>query len=346
MNSWQIASTAWLRAIFFSAFFHTVALAAPLAPTETLTPAATSKGRLGDASEDSDSPWQATALFEVPGLEIGFRPPSGKGKETLYRPNSNLHVGGGLKYKGFGANINLPLPQTTASVRSQGQTDHFDLILDYQWEQGGFEIFYQSYRGFFVSDPGPIGKNPDGELNYTKRPDLTARNIGATYFWAFTPNAYGIKPRSLRPYAGRSHSGSWLLFSSINRYRLASEQSLFESKTGDRALDQLRAGDFTSLSVGGGYGHGFRNHAHVTDFHLLLGAGGQLQETEYLDSNANESRVAPVIKLGLRLEYGYLLSGWSFGGRLVADYVKTDIGGDAELQTTLTSFIIQAKTEI
>ena len=289
-------------------------------------------------------PVELTAGLDIPLFEFSFQPETSGLKTTTYKPNSQVNVGTGLRYRGYGGMIMLPLPSDEKEIRKKGKTSHFDIVLSKSFDWGSLDFFFSTYRGFYKEKDGEYDKNFKNEV-YPQRPDVNTRNFGLNTYYMLKPEKYHVRWESNRRGRGFKHSGSVLFIASANNFRVWGDHSLLEASDGILPDDhnQLRAGEFTSLSAGGGYGHEMTYDSNRMKMQMLLGFGPQWQRLE--SEAAVFTRTMAATKLAMTLNYEFLFEDWRFGMDMKFDQVTASLGS-VRLESQVTSLSLFARAEI
>ncbi len=289
-----------------------------------------------------ENPLAVSLSLEKPSLGMRFKPKSDDGratKETWLKPNAHVLWGLGLDYNGYGAVLALPLAQDQESVQRKGSTEHFDLILHRYWSGGGVDFFFESYKGFYRSNDGSSGDNDNS--TYTQHADVAAIHTGLNYYYVFSPDRYNIdvqvRERPNPVYAGLS-GGSLIALLALDYNKVSATSPFLKVEDGAGAIDShdlILAGEFSTATVGGGYGYTFIRGSHSVRGQLLMGLGPQQQHLTSLD-RTETTRTMTATKANLSSDYAFFWRNNIFGVNVRYDDLRTNLSS-YEMSTTVTS---------
>lgn len=267
---------------------------------------------------------------------------NGKAEQSAdYAPNAGFSVGFGLKYKDYGGSISFPVQPAAKEIEKKGNTDHFDIVLFKCWKWGGADLFLQSYKGFYRSDR----ENKNSEQSYFKRPDVNAINIGLNTYYLFAPESYQMEWGETHQNTGTKHSGSAIASTSINHFRINGSNSLLGDEThfSPDKSESMNKGEFTTLSLAGGYGYQFDFDATRMRSLLLVGLGPQWQTIE--SKNGEKKRMQLAQKVLLNMSFEHQLELIRFGMDIKFDEIGSDVGG-VKFSSNATSAVIYVRSDI
>lgn len=158
-----------------------------------------------------------------------------------YKPNNTYSLGVGAYIFELGVELAFAIPLREQSLERFGESEARDIGLNVLSKRWGVDAFYQRYKGFYILDREyePL---PD-EL-YPQRPDVNTKSFGFTGHYVFNHQKFSF--RSAYNFAERQlySKGSFLLFSSLYTFRVASDSSIIK---GDRSPEFGADVDFTRL---------------------------------------------------------------------------------------------------
>lgn len=175
--------------------------------------------------------------------------------KLAYRPNNSVGMGFGLYVFEVGAELTFAVPLAAERESLYGKTTATDLQLNLLGKNWGLDLFYQNYRGFYVSDPNQ--KIPAG-LPLPQRPDTRTQNLGINGIYAFNKkfslrSAYNFSERQ------RKSAGSLMLTGTLNFFDVDMDSAAYGSKYhatlgANNAFDRL---NMNTASISPGYSHTF-----------------------------------------------------------------------------------------
>ena len=136
---------------------------------------------------DNPNPWSLSFFIEVPTLQFALAPKNGE-RSTDFQPNDILSWGANLGYKGYSLDIAVPFPEEGDSVIRKGKTQHLDLVLGHYEKSWGGDVFYQTYKGFYLSN----GNEDGSDQVYPQRPDVRSHYYGLNLYYAFSPEQFPL----------------------------------------------------------------------------------------------------------------------------------------------------------
>jgi hypothetical protein len=156
--------------------------------------------------------------------------------------------------------LNLPSKEQNLAYKSNkpyskaiyGPSEARDLQLNILGKKWGIDVIHQKYKGFYIVDPKveiPIN------TPFPQRPDIETRNIGLSTNYTFNNKKFSF--RSAYNFVERqlTSTGSFLMFASLNSFKVAADSSLvgykYENVFGDDAkIYKIRT---TILGIAPGY---------------------------------------------------------------------------------------------
>jgi hypothetical protein len=169
-----------------------------------------------------------------------------------FKPNNSYSFGLGLYLFELNFELAFAIPLDEKSKSIYGSSKARDLQLNILGRKWGFDIVYQKYSGFYVTDKDD---EPEADIPYPQRPDIDSRNLGLTGNYIFNNKKFSF--RSVYNFAERQlySKGSFLVFSNIGSFRLTADSSILSSDQklvfGEQvSFTQLR---YTSISLAPGY---------------------------------------------------------------------------------------------
>jgi hypothetical protein len=171
---------------------------------------------------------------------------------VTYKPNNSYSFGVGTYLFELGFELTFAVPLEQKTIEIYGQSKARDLQLNVLGKKFGLDVFYQRYKGFYVTDSRV--SIPDA-TPYPQRPDIVSKNIGFTGNYVFNNQRFSFKSAynfSERQIFGK---GSFLLFASSGSFKLNSDSSIINNQqrvifTNDLAFTKLK---FATFAISPGY---------------------------------------------------------------------------------------------
>lgn len=238
-----------------------------------------------------------------------------------YEPNPGVNVGIYLKYKYVGVSIGTNQDPEQSEIDLKGQSKFQDYQFHFAFEQVGFDLFYQKYKGFYRAS-APKSEWEGEPLHYPLLHEMTQETMGISVFLIKSPRDFSYEAVFNQSYVQKKSGGSFLLFLSLNRFTIkndgpflpADQQTLY----GDvGSFDGLK---MTTLGAMFGWGHAFVFNRLFLGITAALGPAYQVAQyagTTYTDKSQVVGRST------LRLSLGYNGSSYFAGMSALADATQS-----------------------
>lgn len=281
-----------------------------------------------------EKPWLAAVVTEAPFYWFYLGAPAIRGQ--AYLPNFLPRVGARVGYKDFGAMMTVGVPLLGKSEQyRRGRSTEKGLALNSYWHQNAFDLYYQSFKGFYVSDPFTELK-PRKPARYPQLPDTSVTNYGLNWYYASRPERYSLRAAFDQSEFQLKSGGSWIFNPFYNHLEMflgavfipGSEEATVTS------LPNLASGRFDTFGMAAGYGYTYiHNHFFATG-QAALGPGFQYQRIQRSDGNdSNTTTVAGKLNVNIA-------SGWNHTEHLGGMKVLVDSLWSRVLHTEITSSMI------
>lgn len=169
-----------------------------------------------------------------------------------YKPNNTYSLGLGVYLFELGLEFSFAVPLQEKSIERYGESHARDLHLNILSKRWGVDAFYQRYSGFYITDSEnePLPTEP-----FPHRADIGTKNFGLTAHYVFNNQKFSF--RSAYNFSERQlySRGSFLLFTTLNTFRVASDSSVVDSHRladfgSQVTFTRLR---YTTFSIAPGY---------------------------------------------------------------------------------------------
>ncbi len=270
--------------------------------------------------------------------------------ELQYEPNGNSSIGLAFNYKwiGFGFSFKLANPEKDLDL---GQSRAFDFQTNLLFRKGVFDIFYQHYKGFYLSNSaGMIANWPDGDT-YLIRPDIAVRSVGANYTHVFNPKKFSYISSFSQTESQRRSAGSLILGLGLNYHRVWGDSSLVVSNLiypeafADDSIQQL-SGLSTSARFGYAYTLVIRQRFFLS---LSLDAGLSNNFSAYRSEDKNHYNLNIASNAAFKIAGGYNYKRW-FVGFTGANFVSlnkpTNENFLVRIQYGFVSFVVARRFQL
>ena len=130
-------------------------------------------------------------------------------KYLLIEPNGSTNIGIGFNYKWMGLGVAFGMPFINNDDDVYGKTKRFDFQLNLYGRTMGADIYFQRYKGFFIS-------NPDMLVSWDKKeyPILDEMQIiaaGASVYYFFNNKKFSYRAAFVRNEIQKKGQGSMIL---------------------------------------------------------------------------------------------------------------------------------------
>jgi hypothetical protein len=143
-----------------------------------------------------------------------------------FRPNRTYSFGVGLYLFEVGAELAVAIPVAEKKTTLFGKSKARDIQLNLLGKKFGLDMYYQRYRGFYVTDRD---NEPGKDQPYPQRGDIISRNLGLTGSYIFDSHKFSL--RSVYNFSEKQifSKGSFLALVNLSRFTLEADSSILES---------------------------------------------------------------------------------------------------------------------
>lgn len=228
-----------------------------------------------------------------------------------YRPNVNLRFGITAYYKWLGLGISLGNFFNLRNPNIYGNTSSVDLRLNAFSRTMAAEVYYQNYKGFYISHPA----KPDG--SYYVMPGLSTFSIGLAGYWIYNHHRYSIRAAYIQTERQKKSAGSVMLRPFFVYSKINSDNGLIPEEI--RIKYQIPLSkiitdvEFYSIGISPGYSYTwvFLNNFFISG---TIFPGVAFQFYNIRDMKKSWSDFEFSFKMGLRVTAGYNSDKWFIGG--------------------------------
>jgi hypothetical protein len=224
-------------------------------------------------------------------LSFDLENPKQVGNTLRFKPNNAYGFGLGMYVFDLGFELVFAMPVDEEKNSAFGTTRATDLQLNILSRQWGGDIFYQNYKGFYLSNPdSPI---PAGG-QYPQRPDVSTENIGVSCLYVLRPNKFSL--RSSFTFADRQlkSSGSLVFSATYNRFHLWADSVILNQHYATRIglVSPFTSLNYQTLGIAPGYSYNFIFRRMFLN--LSLGIGPAVQWLHYQDQSDQPHSITKV----------------------------------------------------
>lgn len=209
-------------------------------------------------------------------------------KRLWYRPGVSTTVGLGVRFKGIGLSYSFKLGQHPLMRSQIGQSEYFDLRINSLGHKFGYDVYYQDYRSYFISNlditgvrnfVNSLGSILNGDT-VLRRDDMHLQNLSANFFYIFNDTRFSYRAGFVFDERQLKSAGSFLLTGSLGWTRASADSSFIPpyDTLGFDPQAYYRLMDFYTLAVTPGYAH---NWVHRKGYFLTWGVSGMVGLLHY-----------------------------------------------------------------
>jgi Domain of unknown function (DUF4421) len=187
-------------------------------------------------------------------LTFELQNPDQSGNTVKFRPNNAFGLGLGMYVFDLGFELVFAVPLNQEKESNFGRTSAQDIQLNILSRSWGGDIYYQNYRGFYLSDPdSPIPASGA----YPQRADFRTENFGISGTYAFNHEKFSL--RSSFTFADRQlkSAGSFLLVGTYNSFRLSADSAILNNHYSTRLglTNSVKSLNYQTASIAPGYSY-------------------------------------------------------------------------------------------
>jgi hypothetical protein len=170
-----------------------------------------------------------------------------------FRPNRTYSLGVGLYLFEVAAELAVAIPVAEKKTDLFGKSKARDIQLNMLGKKFGLDMYYQRYRGFYVTDRD---NEPGRDMPYPQRGDIVSRNLGVTGSYIFNNKKFSL--RSVYNFSERQiySAGSFIALVNLGRFTLEADSSILDSSQElvftNESFKNLR---YSTFSVAPGYSY-------------------------------------------------------------------------------------------
>jgi hypothetical protein len=238
-------------------------------------------------------------------------------EQIVYKPNVNVRIGIAGFYKWFGLGLSIKNPIFQKNQDKYGKTTSLDLRVNVYGNQFAAELYYQSYKGFYISNP------PANDGSLFKVPGMKMMSIGVTGYWILNYKRFSIRAALIQNERQKKSAGSLIISPFFSYYNIQSPDGIIPQELiishQIRNYDVLKSGDFYSLGLAPGYTYTFvfLKHFYITG---ALSPGVYWQYSSYITLMEPKTSLAFSFFLNGRLAAGYNSGKWFIGATILTGF--------------------------
>jgi hypothetical protein len=274
------------------------------------------------------------AILEFPFYSFYLGAPNIKG--VAYLPSFAPRFGPQLTWHEYSVKFTFALPIPEVEQHRRGSSDQSGAIFNSYWRQNAMDLYYQRFRGFYVSSPFRELSVHKPE-RYPQLPDALVTNYGLNWYYVTNPERFSLKAAFDHNEFQRVSGGSWLANPFYNHFDMALG-SRFIAGIGDESIQDvpnLASGRFDSIGSSFGYGYSFIYGRFFASAQGALGPGLQLQQ--FRGSDGNDVRdYSLAVKINVNASTGWNYKEYVGGIKFLLDSLSSRVQG-TEVASNLVS---------
>ncbi|MDQ3534108.1 MAG: DUF4421 domain-containing protein [Bacteroidota bacterium] len=223
-----------------------------------------------------------------------------------YSPNNRGFIGFGAFIFDLGIEVAFKYPKAFEKDKEvYGSTDFIDIQSHIYGKTVNFDLTYQKYEGFYLSNVNDFEHFASDEIKVPVRGDLKATNAIINILYLFNSDKFSFRSAYNQTEKQLKNAGSFLVINSFNYFRLQGDSVILYSQTIDPFSNgtSLLDGKFYTFSILPGYAYNLPWKNFLLNFTLSAGAGIQHQVYVLEDREDNSWQIEPKINFRSALTY-------------------------------------------
>lgn len=220
-----------------------------------------------------------------------------------YKPNLNQSIGIVASYKGIRLTLSLKFPENNED--KYGKTKFTLLQLNMKGRKYGINLYYQDYRGFYLSNPDKFDTTYFAGASFPERPDIKYTSFGFYTYYSFSKK-FSVKAAFQQSERQVKSAGSFMIMLSDRLDRIYTEEDIIPNshKNDYRDLATFKRGGFNTLLLQPGYGYTFVHDRFYFTPVVFAGGGVQFQNT-FSSPGGREFNIKLIPKINFQNALGY-----------------------------------------
>lgn len=217
-------------------------------------------------------------------------------------PRTSIGLSGG--YKGYTIGLSVQMPNDEATIDKYGSTDYTDIQASLYTRTIGTDVYYQSYKGFYLRNPAGFDTAWTDSLSFPQLNNFALKSLGFNLFYINKKKfsfraAFGHTERQLKS------SGSFLMMFSLRNSKILTPGSIIPDSVAFAfpKIDSLRESGSTLVSLSPGFGLTLVHNELFFSMAGFLGIGSQFQNFTFIDNKSFS--IQPSLKFNIRGAFGF-----------------------------------------
>lgn len=235
-----------------------------------------------------------------------------------YKPNNKLNLGLGLTYRVFTLNIGFGFPGLNGDGSQRGKTQALDLQTSIYGRRWLFDIYGQSYKGYYISPENFIS----GYKGYYTRPGMRVQMIGGSVYYVFNPTRFSYRAAMIQDEWQQKSAGTFLVsFDIFYGVVKGQDGSILPPEITDPALSDIGKFRFINFGPGAGYAYHFVWKKHLYAMaSLTANLTADFSREFYTSEQRDRLSISP--NASLIFSTGYNCENWSLGFSVVNNTIN------------------------
>jgi hypothetical protein len=248
-------------------------------------------------------------LYQNASLVIN--PDVDKISNIIYLPNVNVRIGIAGFWKWFGLGLSIDNPFYKTDRNAYGKTTTLDLRVNAFGRSVAGELFYQTYKGFYISSPERT------EGTHYIIPDMKTIAMGLSGYWIYNSKRFSIRAAFIQNERQKKSAGSLVIRPAFLYYQVSSDLGIIPAEIVDAynlpSASQIKSGTFYSLGISPGYAYTL---VFLKNFYLTAAVfpGVAAQYSSFTNKSDTYTDFEFTLQLSGRFAVGYNSKKWFLGG--------------------------------
>ena len=250
-------------------------------------------------------------FFLFQNASILINPDDNKIDKIVYFPNVNIRIGIAAFWKWFGLGLSIDNPFYKTDREAYGKTTSLDLRVNAFGRSVAGELFFQKYKGYFISTPG----KPDG--NHYIIPDMRTYSLGIAGYWILNAKRFSIRAAFIQNERQKKSAGSFIIRPSFLYYSISSDMGIIPAEIVSRysipSTHLITGSEIYALGISPGYVYTlvFLKNFYIT---AALFPGVAAQYSSFRNERNAYTHLEFAFQLSGRFALGYNSDKWFLGG--------------------------------
>lgn len=272
-------------------------------------------------------------VIELPIYSFYLGRPNIHGK--AYVPNFSVRLGPQIMYKKMGLRATAALPIPSREIERRGESDQRNLIFSFYWRQHALDLYYQYFRGFYVS-------NPLTELDlhkpdrFTQFPEAESMHWGLNWYYNVDPQQFSMNSAFDQTENELKAGATWVLIPFYRHWKMTLGDRIVPGTDPDdlQTMPDLATGRFDTLGSSLAYAQTWTYQKYYLS--ILGGLGPGLQSQHYHDGTEQQDKLSLAAKLNFNGSIGLKPNDYMMGVNFQLDSIYSQIA-DMEVYSSFVS---------